>query len=70
MSVQHYRTEFKELLEKTILPEGISDEERKEKLLPLSKHIYEHTPSRLFRYRDCSEMNFDAFNEVSCTEIG
>jgi len=63
MSVQHYRIEFKELLEKTFLPEDISNEERNEKLLPLSKHIYEHTPSRLFRYRDCSEMNFDAFNE-------
>lgn len=63
MSTQRYRIEFKDILEKTILPEGLSVEERNDKILPLSKHIFEHIPSRLFRYRVCSEMNFDAFNE-------
>lgn len=63
MSSQRYRIEFKDILERTILPEGLAIEERNEKLLPLSKHILEHIPSRLFRYRNCSEMNFDAFNE-------
>lgn len=57
------RTQFKEILERIFLPEGISNEEMKEKLLPLSKHIFEFIPSRLFRYRPCSEMNMDAFNE-------
>ena len=33
---QSYRKEFKEILERTILPEGISSDEMKEKLLPLS----------------------------------
>jgi len=55
MGIQHYRQKFKDLLEGIKLPEGISDEERKEKLLPLSKHIFEHIPSRLFRYRDWRE---------------
>lgn len=63
MSIQRYRTEFKDILEKTILPEGISIEERNERLLPLSKHIVECIPLKLFRYRECSEMNLDAFNE-------
>lgn len=63
MSTQRYRTEFKNILERTFLPEGISIEERNERLLPLVKHMSEHMPSKLFRYRDCSEMNFDAFNE-------
>ncbi len=62
MSRQQYRKEFKSILEKVFLPEGISNEERNEKLLPLSKHIVAHIPSRLFRYRECSEMNLDAFN--------
>ena len=62
MSRQQYRKEFKNILEKTFLPEGISNEERNERLLPLSKHIFEHIPSKLFRFRECSEMNFDAFN--------
>lgn len=63
MSVQHYRLEFKGLIEKAIIPENISEEERNERLLPLTKHIWEHIPSKLFRYRDFSERNLDAFNE-------
>ncbi len=57
MSMQQHRKEFKRILEKTFLPEGISNEEFNEKLLPLSKHIVEHLPPRLFRYRECSELN-------------
>lgn len=57
------RKEFKEILERTFLPEGISNEEMKDKLSPLSRCIIDHIPSRLFRYRACSEMNIDAFNE-------
>ena len=45
------------------MPEGISNEEMKEKLLPLSKHIIDSIPSKLYRNRPCSEMNIDAFNE-------
>ena len=63
MSTQRHRIVFKDILEKTILPEGISIEERNERLLPLSKHIVECIPLKLFRYRECSEMNLDAFNE-------
>lgn len=62
MSTQGYRIEFKDVLERTFLPEGIFIEERNERLFPLSKHIFEHIPSRLFRYRDCSEMKFDDFH--------
>ena len=63
MSTQHHRIVFKNILEKIILPEGISIEERNERLLPLSMHIVEHIPLKLFRYRECSEMNLDAFND-------
>ena len=63
------RTQFKEILERIFLPEGIPNEEMKEKLLPLSKHIFEFIPSRLFRYRPCSEMNMDAFNEDKLNAI-
>ena len=62
MNRQQYRKEFKNILEKTILPEGISNEERDERLLPLSKHIFEHIPQKLFRFRECTKMNLDAFN--------
>lgn len=63
MSTQRYRTEFKKILEETILPEGLSSEEQKERLQSLSNHILAHMPQTIFRYRECSEMNFDAFNE-------
>jgi hypothetical protein len=63
MNRQNYRIEFKEILERTFLPECVSSEEMKEKLLPISKLIFENIPPRLFRYRPCSEMNMDAFNE-------
>jgi len=63
MSRLNNRIEFKEILERTYLPEGISSEEMKEKMLPLSKLIFENYPPRLFRCRPCSEMNIDAFNE-------
>lgn len=63
MSTQRHRKIFKDILEKIILPEGISIEERNERIFPLSKHIVENIPSRLFRYRECSEMNLDAFNK-------
>ena len=63
MSTQRHRIVFKDILEKIILPEGISIEERDKRLLPLSKHIVENIPSRLFRYRECSEMNLEAFDE-------
>ena len=63
MSRPNYRIEFKEILERTYLPEGISCEEMKDKLLPLSRLIFENNHPSLFRYRSCSEMNIDAFNE-------
>ena len=63
MNTQRYRTEFMNLLERTSLPEGISIEERNERLLPLSMHLVKYVPPKLFRYRECSEMNLDAFNE-------
>ena len=63
MGIQRYRVEFKDILERTLLPEGISNEEMKEKLLPLMKHVREHIPSRLFRYRECTELTIDAFDK-------
>lgn len=43
------RIEFKEILERTFLPEGISSEEIKEKILPLSRLIFENIPPGLFQ---------------------
>lgn len=53
---------FKELLEKTVIPEGTPHKDRESLLRPLIKYAYDIMPSKLFRYRNCSEMQFDAFN--------
>ena len=63
MDKQHFRKDLKEILCGTVLLEGIPEKEMLEKLRPLRNHIDSHLPSRLFRYRSCSELNIDAFNE-------
>ena len=63
MGEQRFRKELKEILSKTVLLEGIPEEERVEILRPMRTYIDSHLPSSLFRYRSCSEMNIDAFNE-------
>ena len=60
MSNQCFRKELKNILSEMVLLEGISEKKMREKLRPLRDHIDSHLPSRLFRYRACSEMNIDA----------
>ena len=65
MNTQRYRTEFKNLLERTSLPEGISIEERNERLLPLSMHLVKYVPPKLFRYTD-----FHQISNSTLTQLG
>lgn len=62
MSKQRFRKDLKNILSKTVILEGIPEKEIGEILRPLRYHIDSHLPSRLFRYRSCSETNIDAFN--------
>ena len=55
------RSKFKEILEKVSIPETMLQEERKTLLSPLIEYVNNITPSQLFRYRPCNEMQFDAF---------
>lgn len=52
---------FKEMLEEIIIPETMLLEKRISLLKPLLEYVNSITPSRLFRYRECSERQFDAF---------
>lgn len=52
---------FKKMLEEIIIPETLLPEERNTLLNPLLEYVNNITPSRLFRYRECSERQFDAF---------
>lgn len=52
---------FKEILERVLIPEGISEEKEYALLKPIIDYVHKIMPSRLFRYRECSERQFDAF---------
>ncbi len=55
------RNVFKKLLEETAIPEVMLYEERESLLKPLLEYVHSIIPQKLFRYRDCSETQFDAF---------
>ena len=59
--MENKRRVFKKLLEETVIPEVIPYEERKPLFKPLIEYVHSITPQKLFRYRDCSETQFDAF---------
>ena len=59
--MENKRSEFKKLLEETVIPEVMSYEEREPLLKPLLEYVHSIIPQKLFRYRDCSETQFDAF---------
>lgn len=52
---------FKNLLEQMVIPEALTLEEREPFLRTLMEYVHRMKPSKLFRYRGCSEMQFDAF---------
>ena len=47
MGIKQYRKVFKDILEKTFLPEGSTDKERNDNLLPLSMWLVAHQPIRV-----------------------
>ena len=59
--MENKRSEFKKLLEETVIPEVMSYEEREPLLKPLLEYVHSIIPQKLFRYRYCSETQFDAF---------
>lgn len=53
---------FKELLESTIVPQTLSESEQRILFKPLLELALSIVPAKLYRYRSCSEEQFDAFN--------
>lgn len=52
---------FKELLEQTEIPQDMSKDEFSALYRPLQELVTTIIPSKLYRYRECSEAQFDAF---------
>lgn len=55
------KRKFKRYLEEVIIPETTPKEKLDELLMPIVEYAYSIMPSKLFRYRECSERQFDAF---------
>ena len=52
---------FRDLLEKTVIPQDLSSSEFALLYRPLQELVTTLIPSKLYRYRECSETQFDAF---------
>lgn len=59
------KRKFKRCLEEVVIPEATPKEKWGELLKPIVEYANSIMPPRLFRYRDCSERQFDAFNNDS-----
>lgn len=59
------RSIFKHKLEEVVIPEATPKEKLDELLKPIVEYTYSIMPPNLFRYRECSERQFDAFNNDS-----
>lgn len=55
------KKEFKNLLEQIAIPESLTLEQREPMLKTIVEYAHRIIPSKLFRYRECSETQFDAF---------
>jgi len=53
--------EYERIIEKTVIPGLNTAEEQEKGLNDLQTYINKQLPKRLYRYRTCSERNFDAF---------
>ncbi len=57
------RSEFAKLLESTTIPEEIDQEDIKSRIYPISAALMSMLPQKLYRYRNCSTLNLDAFDK-------
>ena len=53
--------EYCNLFNHTSTPSNISDEEKKDRLRPLFNWVNQHIPAKLYKFRECSENNINAF---------
>ncbi|MBR5782504.1 MAG: DUF2971 domain-containing protein [Bacteroidales bacterium] len=61
--MQTKKSTFKEMFESVNIPEEMPFDEREKILKPIFEFTQKITPSKLFRYRECEERQFDAFDK-------
>lgn len=55
--------EYREMIHSIVVPATLSDEERSKRYQPLVDFLQTETPKMLYRFRKCSELNIDAFDQ-------
>lgn len=53
--------EYCNILDNTIMPSAMTDDEWKKARSPLDEWVKKHTPSKLYKFRECNENNINAF---------
>ena len=61
--MKNIRIDFESLLTSKIIRSDAPDDEYNSLIDPIIDFLKVNTPSSLFRYRSCNELNFDAFNK-------
>ena len=60
-----FRKEFDELLSKIIIEGSLSPDQINDKYIPLVDFAFKNMPDKLYRYRECNELNIGAFESDS-----
>lgn len=63
MEISEFKEEFRKLLNVTVFPSNVSNEEYFKQLKPIEDLVRANTPLQLFRYRSCNELNLDSFRK-------
>lgn len=63
MEISEFKKAFSNLLNEAIFPSDVSNEEYFKHLTPIENLVRANTPSKLFRYRSCNELNIDSFDK-------
>lgn len=61
--MQTKKRTFKDIFESVNIPEEMPFDEREKILKPMFEFTQKITPSKLFRYRECGEIQFEAFDK-------
>lgn len=64
MNNQKFKEEFKLLLEKTIFPSDIKDEERSRDWNNIISYIIANVPSKLYRFRAYNDYSVDSLKTI------
>ena len=54
---------YKEMVHSIVVPESLSDEEKRKRYQPLLNYLNTSTPNKLYRFRSCKERAFHEFDQ-------